>query len=415
MNKELQDLTWSVLPKEFKEEVKKIYSTLLANIKMYQGDNPEQVGTTYPILWERTLGIKNTLCRIFGEYNLTSDADGEDDEILHVSRKKLQYFYEKLRKVGESHAAFALQNLFGSKCLPDESESPKLSKVEKVGKDCNVDSLPTNVDSSDDCKAEPKFKVGDIVRFKYCCTTYQIDGFKILDGVMLYQVGEVWAEESDIEPYIEPDTSHETLVCENHSDDTSQKAEKEVMRMKPIKAKVRVYLATKEEDEEFRLLLHENGFTWNSGDSLIDSSMWESDIESVKIHFFYPDKTVTYDGNKTPDTLTFSEFKKQYFGEETSPNVNNSDIDIAELVAKGYVANPAKQFDTILKDSFRNERRLNIATQIMSAILSNQMMLNNLAHGETTVEGAVRCVVDATMMYTDALIAECEKGGSDGN
>ena len=35
-------------------------------------------------------------------------------------------------------------------------------------------------------------------------------------------------------------------------------------------------------------------------------------------------------------------------------------------------------------------------------------MLNNLAHGETTADGVVRCIVNATMMYTDALIAECE-------
>lgn len=71
-------------------------------------------------------------------------------------------------------------------------------------------------------------------------------------------------------------------------------------------------------------------------------------------------------------------------------------------------ANCDKHFDNIPKDSFRNERRLNIATQIMSSILSNQKMLNNLAHGETTADGVVRCIVNATMMYTDALIAECE-------
>ena len=95
--------------------------------------------------------------------------------------------------------------------------------------------------------------------------------------------------------------------------------------------------------------------------------------------------------------------------EEASPNVNHSDINIDELVAKGCIPNPAKQFDNILKDSFQNERRLNIATQIISAILSNQMMLNNLAHGETTAEGVVKCIVNTTMMYTDALIAECEQ------
>lgn len=142
------------------------------------------------------------------------------------------------------------------------------------------------------------------------------------------------------------------------------------------------------------MLLHENGFKWNNETSLISLSCWSSLIEDDKIHYVHPDKTVTYCGKKTSDTLTFSEFKKQYFGE----NVNH----------RQFIANCDKQFDNILKDSFRNERRLNIATQIMSSILSNQMMLNNLAHGETTADGVVRCIVNATMMYTDALIAECE-------
>lgn len=71
-----------------------------------------------------------------------------------------------------------------------------------------------------------------------------------------------------------------------------------------------------------------------------------------------------------------------------------------------------KHFDSIHKDGFAKERRLNIATQIMSAILSNQRMLNNLASGEVTVEGVVKSIVDATMMYTDALIAKCEKGAN---
>lgn len=72
-------------------------------------------------------------------------------------------------------------------------------------------------------KAEPKLKVGDIVHFKYGAALYRIDGYKILDGVMLYQVGEVWAEEYELVPYTEPDTSHETPVFESHPDNTSQK------------------------------------------------------------------------------------------------------------------------------------------------------------------------------------------------
>ena len=116
MNKELQDLVWSILPKEFKEEVKEMYNSY-AHHDIYEER-----------MW--------AYIEIFGQDNLTSDADVED-EMLYVSRKKLQYFYEKLTKVGENHAAFALQSLFSSKCLPDNVATSEP----------NVDSLAPNVDS----------------------------------------------------------------------------------------------------------------------------------------------------------------------------------------------------------------------------------------------------------------------------
>lgn len=93
----------------------------------------------------------------------------------------------------------------------------------------------------------------------------------------------------------------------------------------------------------------------------------------------------------------------------TSPNVNHSDIDIDELVAKGYVPNPAKQFDTILKDSFTKERRLNIAAMAMQGILCNKEIFNKaLQVGEETLEGddiAYRAVAKASFAFADALIA----------
>lgn len=86
---------------------------------------------------------------------------------------------------------FALDQLFGSKCLPDETKDGTMDETK-----------------------EPKFKVGGIVRFKYCCTPHRIDGFKMLDGVMLYQVGEVWAEESDLAPYTAPEEESRNLSQE---------------------------------------------------------------------------------------------------------------------------------------------------------------------------------------------------------
>lgn len=89
--------------------------------------------------------------------------------------------------------------------------------------------------------------------------------------------------------------------------------------------------------------------------------------------------------------------------EEASPNVNHSDIDIAELVAKGCVPDPAKQFDTILKDGFCNERRLNIAAMITAGIYSNDKAASQF--------NSIEALVGKALDITDTLIAECEKGG----
>lgn len=119
MDKTTRDLVWSVLPKEFKEEVKKIHTELECN--------PD---------WGQ---YRLALQELFGIHNLTSDAEGEEDETLHVSRNKLQYFYEKLRKVGENHAAFALQSLFGSKCLPDETRDKREKR--QIKRELNEDNF----------------------------------------------------------------------------------------------------------------------------------------------------------------------------------------------------------------------------------------------------------------------------------
>lgn len=166
---------------------------------------------TYPKLAQE---YYDSLCKVISDneritvsnyhHNLTSDAEGE--EMLCVSRAKLLDAFNSAKIIANSKMSSKMlagaanmcintfKDLFGSKCLPDNVDSL----------DSNVDSSHSNVDSLEPKPAEPKFNLGDIVRFKYCCTTYRIDGFKMSDGVMLYQVGEVWAEESDLEPYTEP-------------------------------------------------------------------------------------------------------------------------------------------------------------------------------------------------------------------
>lgn len=101
MNKEIQDLAWSLLPKEFKKEVKREYR------KGYVCE---------------TLAMLITL---FGHHNLTSDAEGE--EMLTVSRKQVLEIYqynEDIISLDPTHSGAILlkskfQELFGSKCLPD--------------------------------------------------------------------------------------------------------------------------------------------------------------------------------------------------------------------------------------------------------------------------------------------------------
>lgn len=172
MNKELQDLVWAVLPKEFKEEVRTIYAATMRMVD--KRENAEQI----------YVNKLSTLEGIFGFDNLTSDANGE--EILHVSRKKLQYFYEKLRAVGEHYAAFALQSLFGSKCLPDVPED--------------------NFAKSEPKQTEPKYHTGDKVVFKNTGKVKII--VNIIDGeyviVSLDGKSPFRAKESDLEPYVEP-------------------------------------------------------------------------------------------------------------------------------------------------------------------------------------------------------------------
>lgn len=135
MNKELQDLAWSVLPKEFKEEVKAHYVGLNAAYKAYLSKDSlsnEECDRC------NVLREKMALYQMyFGYRNLTSDAEGEE-EMLRVSRKQIDALQGEIFKaIMDAHDAddwqdaahFILDvmprlfaNLFGSKCLPDEEQ-----------------------------------------------------------------------------------------------------------------------------------------------------------------------------------------------------------------------------------------------------------------------------------------------------
>lgn len=192
MNKELIDRTWSILPKEFKEEVKRV-----ANIFSRR--------TSGMLGGERTLAdtFLNEFIDLFGLHNLTSDTEGE--EMLYCDKSVVQsmaksaihsiqiHDYKGNTIASQNMATFnrgikhALESLFGSKCLPDIEPKPAEPKP-----------------------VEPHFDLGDKAILKgYVCTVTdrvyeqgKFVGYKI-ESPQLH--GNATVPESDLEPYTEPE------------------------------------------------------------------------------------------------------------------------------------------------------------------------------------------------------------------
>ena len=184
IDKDLQDLAWRCLPREFKEEVKIYYQ--YAYVQYGKSD-----------LYR---GSANAIESLFGHHNLTSDAEGEVDEMLYVSRKQVQEMYDALQseqerkdlelynQVSAEDRAAMLFDLFGSKCLLDN-----------VANEVNFASK------------ESKFRKGDKFRYKKNPgEVYTVDHITN-DGKVYY-----WDKDADgvskayfvnpdyIEPYTEP-------------------------------------------------------------------------------------------------------------------------------------------------------------------------------------------------------------------
>lgn len=166
MNKELSDRAWRTLPAEFKEEVRKM---------RWSKDYTE----------EQVVMIR----LLFGDHNLTSDAEGE--EMLTVPRIKVMKEHAEAKSKMDNDwwrgYMIALQELFGSKCLPDEAKN----EAKDGAKDGAKEPKPV----------EPKFKVGDKVRLKDVYEIEEIDEDRAMVGLK----GCAYMEDIDnLEPYTEP-------------------------------------------------------------------------------------------------------------------------------------------------------------------------------------------------------------------
>lgn len=123
MNTKLQNKAWSVLPKEFKKELNEIYF----NAVVY-----------HPCGYNHKTDL---LKYLFGYHNLTSDA--EEEEMLTCEKSKVQRAYNTSREIVKAenpdslmysmHTQImcVLENIFGSKCLPDKESKPAKPKEDK--------------------------------------------------------------------------------------------------------------------------------------------------------------------------------------------------------------------------------------------------------------------------------------------
>lgn len=163
MTTEFQNRAWSVLPKEFKEGVRKEYRQLL--------------NSTWQLPHKGYLRERLRMLReLFGEHNLTSDAEGEEmlycdksivQDMANTAIRSIQIHDYEGNTIASQNLAtfnrgvkFALETLYGSKCLPDiqasyrqvkepngtivgiidDTKGPDYSNATKIGIDCNDDS-----------------------------------------------------------------------------------------------------------------------------------------------------------------------------------------------------------------------------------------------------------------------------------
>lgn len=343
MDKELIDRAWRCLPREFREEVKKMFEE--------EKKHPE-IHTTCGITTAYHNNMGQRLIDLFGIYNLTSDAEGEE-EMLYVSRKKVQGLYDLVYEIyadgtKEWYQGYmkAMQDLFGSKCLSDEEQFAK----------------------SANC-LEPKFKVGDKVRIvndwhygqKYRGKTSYITHVDESDPIETYKVdiydkelgGELWYSPEDLEPC----TSQDPIPPKSGE-------------LKPQTAETQTYPQFKVGDHV--RIISEDKYGLDG---------YIAKVDKVYDGFFY----------------TIEGIEDWLFLE-------------SNLAPYDQFRDPTKKVDDIIKQSFADHNRLHIAAMAMAGLLANEGVscftdVQELEHMDFITYHALE--------YADKLIKKSKEDGED--
>lgn len=262
MNKELQDLAWAILPKEFKEDVRTIYAATMRMV-----DKRESAEQIY-------VNKLSTLEGIFGFDNLTSDAEGKG--MLTCEKSKVQRLYAEQSDFRDQKddclwkdyevrdvILMVLQELFGSKCLPDELRENNFAKS-----DAKEDNFASK---------ELKFKVGDKVRVKGCGyepNLHKGDIGEILDTndkeqcFVLFKKSQAWIYTDCLEPYTEPT---ENPIPSNSGELKSQLPDNQ-LRLKIAAMAMQGLLANSHQELVDMKIEQVAQFSFEMADSLIDKS-----------------------------------------------------------------------------------------------------------------------------------------------
>lgn len=190
MNKDLQDKVWAALPKEIKEEVKRMYKSEYVSDRGYQPTK-----------------VMECLAYLFNHGNLTSDAEEE-----WVNPSELKYKYCIGQKVKSAYADEVLTIKEHCGCVGNDNIY-RVEEYDYTWNECELNPYE-----------EPKYKVGDKVRIS--CTEDGIIWDNILHGriatvksaylgpndnsIWIYSFEEAIRDlaEAWLKPYTEPKSDH---------------------------------------------------------------------------------------------------------------------------------------------------------------------------------------------------------------